>query len=183
VAVYRFLPIEDSGPLFQICFEAERSAPVKTSVVRACLTLAQDALRFHWQKPLDQPASWVARRCREILTVRTLFYLFCAPDFSCCRALAFAVSRLITWALPDGLHLDQKPSEILLNLFQREMCSFLPSFRSGGRLRHSSSKAFRLQRTLKVGQTLLSSYGSPLPTFQSKSRRPAVCGRYPSKSS
>ncbi|KAF8806096.1 hypothetical protein BYT27DRAFT_7141632 [Phlegmacium glaucopus] len=68
VAVYRFLPLEDSGPLFQVCFEPERSEPVKTCVVRACLTLAQDAPRFHWQKPLDQPATWVATRGRDILT-------------------------------------------------------------------------------------------------------------------
>ena len=76
MAIYRFLPIEDSGPTFQICFEPERSDPVKTCVVRACLTLVQDAARFHWQKPLDEPASWVATRARDILGVRTPFLHF-----------------------------------------------------------------------------------------------------------
>ena len=69
VAIYRFLPIEDSGPLYQICFEPERSEPVKTCVVRACLTLAQDAARFPWQKPLDHAASWVATRGRDLTLV------------------------------------------------------------------------------------------------------------------
>lgn len=77
VAIFRFLPLEDSGPLFKICLEPERSEPVKTCVIRACLTLVQDAPRFHWQKSLDQPAAWVATRSREILTVRTAFE-FCA---------------------------------------------------------------------------------------------------------
>lgn len=34
--------------------------------MRACLTLVQDASRFHWQKPLEEPATWVARGCRDI---------------------------------------------------------------------------------------------------------------------
>ena len=76
MAIYRFLPIEDSGPLFQTCFEPERSEPVKTCVVRACLTLVQDAARFHWQKSLDQPASWVATRGRDIVMVRPPFLCF-----------------------------------------------------------------------------------------------------------
>lgn len=72
MAIYRFLPIEDSSPLFKICIGPERSEAVKTCVIRACLTLAQDAPQFHWQKSLDQPATWVATRGREILlTVRT----------------------------------------------------------------------------------------------------------------
>jgi hypothetical protein len=75
VAIYRFLPVEDSGPLFTICLEAERSEPVKICVIRACLTLIQDAVRFHWQKPLDQLAIWTATRCREILAVCTPFFL------------------------------------------------------------------------------------------------------------
>jgi hypothetical protein len=76
VALYRFLPVEDSGPLFQICLEPERSEPVKTCVIRACLTLVQDAGLFHWQKPLDQPATWVATRSREIIAVCTSFLRF-----------------------------------------------------------------------------------------------------------
>ena len=75
MAVYRFLPVEDSAPLFTICFEPERSETVKTCVIRACLTLIQDSARFHWQKPLDQPAIWTAARGREILAVCTPFSL------------------------------------------------------------------------------------------------------------
>ena len=73
MAVFRFLPLEDSGRLFQMCFEPERSETVKTCVVRACLTLVQDTARFPWQKPLDQPATWVATRSRQIIVVRTAF--------------------------------------------------------------------------------------------------------------
>ena len=92
VAIYRFLPIEDSGPLFRICFEPERSEPVKTCVVRACLTLVQDAARFPWQKPLDQPASWIATRGRDLTLVRLpslcfmlyklIFVAVCRPSSS-----------------------------------------------------------------------------------------------------
>ena len=82
VAVYRFLPFEDSGPLFRICLEPERSESVKSCVIRACLTLVQDAPRFHWQKPLDQLTTWVAKRGREILTVCTpnSFYISDTAD-------------------------------------------------------------------------------------------------------
>ena len=68
--------MEDSVPLFKICLEPERSEPVKTCVVRACLTLVQDVTRFHWQKPLDQLATWVAKRNREIIIVCTPFLRF-----------------------------------------------------------------------------------------------------------
>lgn len=42
VTVYRFLPEEHSIPIFQICVDPERSEAVKTTAVRACLTLAQE---------------------------------------------------------------------------------------------------------------------------------------------
>ncbi|CAA7259350.1 unnamed protein product [Cyclocybe aegerita] len=67
VAVFRFLPIEDSGPLFEACVEPERSEPVKTCVIRACLTIVQDKSRFLWQKTLDDLPASVAARCRDIL--------------------------------------------------------------------------------------------------------------------
>ncbi|KAJ3504772.1 hypothetical protein NLJ89_g7765 [Agrocybe chaxingu] len=67
VAVFRFLPIEDSGPLFEACVEPERSEPVKTCVIRACLTIVQDKPRFLWQKTLDDLPASVAARCRDIL--------------------------------------------------------------------------------------------------------------------
>lgn len=42
VSVFRFLPQEDSLPLFTVCVEPERSEAVKTCAVRACLTLVQE---------------------------------------------------------------------------------------------------------------------------------------------
>ena len=42
VAIYRFLPFEDTLPLFASCFEPERSEAVKICAVRACLTLIQE---------------------------------------------------------------------------------------------------------------------------------------------
>lgn len=42
VAIFRFLPEEDSIPLFSVCLEPERSEAVKTCAVRACITLAQE---------------------------------------------------------------------------------------------------------------------------------------------
>lgn len=69
VAIFRFLPVEDSTQLFQQCSEPERSEPVKTCAIRACVTLVQDAPRFRWQKPLIELADAVATRCRDILKV------------------------------------------------------------------------------------------------------------------
>jgi len=69
VAIFRFLPLEESQPLFQACIEPERSDPVKTVVVRACLTLVQDASRFSWQKPLDSLELTVSGRFRDVLKV------------------------------------------------------------------------------------------------------------------
>ena len=153
MAVYRFLPVEDSGPLFTICFDPERSEPVKTCVIRACLTLIQGGARFHWQKPLDHPATWTATRGREILAVRTPFFStfhvrLIVPH---CRALLFVVSRLIAQGLLDGLRLDQERNELSQSLFQIRRFSFLVYFRSGGRLRYSSSLVFSHWRTWKIG--------------------------------
>ncbi|PPQ78909.1 hypothetical protein CVT25_002369 [Psilocybe cyanescens] len=67
VALYRFLPLEDSTPLFEACMEPERSEPVKTCAIRACLTLVQDAPRFPWQRPLTVLEDALAGRCRDIL--------------------------------------------------------------------------------------------------------------------
>ncbi|KDR84288.1 hypothetical protein GALMADRAFT_87191 [Galerina marginata CBS 339.88] len=67
VAVFRFLSLEDSTPLFQACVEPERSDAVKTSVIRACVTLVNDTPRFQWQKPLNDLEFAIAGRCRDVL--------------------------------------------------------------------------------------------------------------------
>ena len=41
-ALYRFLPTEESLPIFQQCLEPEKSEAVKICVVKACLTLVVD---------------------------------------------------------------------------------------------------------------------------------------------
>ncbi|KAJ6515229.1 hypothetical protein C8R45DRAFT_1049017 [Mycena sanguinolenta] len=64
--VFRFLPEEDSLPLFEECLQPERSDAVKLCVVRACLTLAQEAPLLPWQKNLDNLARTVAPRMSSI---------------------------------------------------------------------------------------------------------------------
>ncbi|KAF8638594.1 hypothetical protein AX17_002135 [Amanita inopinata Kibby_2008] len=68
VAAYRFLPPEDSLPLFAACLRPERSDAVKTCVVRACLTLLQEQARITWQRPLDHAQEATGRRLRELFT-------------------------------------------------------------------------------------------------------------------
>ena len=149
VAIYRFLPIEDSGPVFRICFEPERSEPVKICVIRACLTLVQDAARFPWQKPLDQPASWIATRGHDLPLVRPPFYMFYALlIFSHCSSLVFVISKLIAMGLSDGLRLDQKLNDLCQNLFRKGKFSSLVSFRSGECLLYSFSSPFRLRKMM-----------------------------------
>ena len=43
-ALYRFLPEEESIPIFQQCVEPDRSEAVKICAVKACLTLIVDVL-------------------------------------------------------------------------------------------------------------------------------------------
>lgn len=66
VVMYRFLSVEDALPLFVVCVEPERSAAVKTCAVRACLTLAEEASRIKWQKPLDKLEDAMRVRFRNI---------------------------------------------------------------------------------------------------------------------
>ncbi|KAL1727572.1 hypothetical protein EV714DRAFT_253754 [Schizophyllum commune] len=66
VATYRFLPEEDSIPLFLRCCEPERSEAFKACAARAFLTLVQESVRVPWQKPLDKLRIAVAPRFREI---------------------------------------------------------------------------------------------------------------------
>jgi neurofibromin 1 len=44
--IFRFLPEEDSLPLFEECLMPERSDAVKLCAVRACLTLVQEVILF-----------------------------------------------------------------------------------------------------------------------------------------
>ncbi|TFK43927.1 hypothetical protein BDQ12DRAFT_702865 [Crucibulum laeve] len=67
VALYRFLPPEDSIPLFIVCVDPERSEAVKTCAVRACLTLIQEASRFAWQRSLEPIQVAISDRFREVL--------------------------------------------------------------------------------------------------------------------
>ena len=149
MAIYRFLPIEDSGPVFQICFEPERSEPVKTCVVRACLTLVQDAARFPWQKPLDHPASWIGTRGRDLILVRPSSLFHPLLILSRCSSPAFVASKSMVRGLSDGLRLDQELNDFSQSLFRKGRFSFLVSFRSGGCLRYSFSMAFRLRMIYK----------------------------------
>jgi hypothetical protein len=48
VTAFRFLPEEQSLPLFSVCANAERSEAVKTVAVRACLTLAQEVEKIRY---------------------------------------------------------------------------------------------------------------------------------------
>ncbi|KAF8207849.1 hypothetical protein K438DRAFT_2013261 [Mycena galopus ATCC 62051] len=64
--IFRFLPEEDSLPLFEECLMPERSDAVKLCAVRACLTLAQEAALLPWQKPLDNLVLAVGPRMSTI---------------------------------------------------------------------------------------------------------------------
>ncbi|KAJ6587786.1 hypothetical protein B0H10DRAFT_2233906 [Mycena sp. CBHHK59/15] len=64
--VFRFLPEEDSLPLFALCVEPERSEAVKLCAVRACLTLVQEAPRTPSQKSLNRLIEAMGGRLQEI---------------------------------------------------------------------------------------------------------------------
>ncbi|KAI0775878.1 hypothetical protein BD413DRAFT_470082 [Trametes elegans] len=48
--LYRFLPEEESIPIFMQCLEPERSEAVKICVVKACLSLVVDGWKLPWQR-------------------------------------------------------------------------------------------------------------------------------------
>ncbi|KAK7053933.1 hypothetical protein R3P38DRAFT_3343387 [Favolaschia claudopus] len=66
VTIFRFLPEEDSIPLFEECLMPERSDAVKLCVVRACLTIVEEAEIIPWQKSYDALALTVAPRLTSI---------------------------------------------------------------------------------------------------------------------
>ncbi|KAI8982739.1 hypothetical protein BD414DRAFT_515918 [Trametes punicea] len=65
-ALYRFLPEEESIPIFQQCLEPERSEAVKICVVKACLTLIVDGWKLPWQRPLGPLKDAVKKRLNVI---------------------------------------------------------------------------------------------------------------------
>jgi len=68
-AIYRFLPLEGSTPLFQVCMNPEHSEAVKACAVRAGLTQIHEAPRFKWQKSARDLSIIINPRCRDILMV------------------------------------------------------------------------------------------------------------------
>lgn len=66
VTVYRFLSPEESVPLIKEWLEPTRSDAVKICAVRACLTLAQEASRFPWQRSLTPLHVSISKRLREV---------------------------------------------------------------------------------------------------------------------
>ncbi|KAJ7181585.1 hypothetical protein C8R43DRAFT_1229418 [Mycena crocata] len=67
--IYRFLPEEDSLLLFEECLMPERSDAVKLCVIRACLTLVQEAVQMPWQRSLEKLIITVAPRLGAIFRV------------------------------------------------------------------------------------------------------------------
>ncbi|KIL70462.1 hypothetical protein M378DRAFT_1044573 [Amanita muscaria Koide BX008] len=67
VALYRFLPPEDSVPLFMDCLRPEKSDAIKTAPVRAFLTLVQEAAHIPWQRPLDQLEESICNRLHALI--------------------------------------------------------------------------------------------------------------------
>ncbi|KAF7302288.1 Ras-GAP domain-containing protein [Mycena indigotica] len=65
-AIFRFLPEQDSLLLFEECLMPERSDAVKLCVVRACLTLIQEAPRLPWQRSLDKLVATISPRLQAI---------------------------------------------------------------------------------------------------------------------
>ncbi|KAF7329572.1 Ras-GAP domain-containing protein [Mycena kentingensis (nom. inval.)] len=69
VSMFRFLPEQDSLLFFEECLLPERADAVKLCVVRAMLTLIQEAPRLPWQKSLDKLNELVGPRLFAIFKV------------------------------------------------------------------------------------------------------------------
>ncbi|KAI6152285.1 hypothetical protein BKA82DRAFT_4387651 [Pisolithus tinctorius] len=72
VTTFRFLPEEESLPIFASCLEPERSDAVKICAIKACTTLAAEASRLPWQGSLDKLRSIVGPRLRAIYGVASI---------------------------------------------------------------------------------------------------------------
>ncbi|KAH7887502.1 hypothetical protein F5I97DRAFT_2056906 [Phlebopus sp. FC_14] len=66
VTVYRFLPQDQSIPLFIACLEPERSDAVKICAIKAATTLSIEAVRLPWQPSLEKLQMKVAPRLRDL---------------------------------------------------------------------------------------------------------------------
>ncbi|KAG1755407.1 hypothetical protein EDB19DRAFT_1661084 [Suillus lakei] len=66
VAVFRFLPEEESISLFLDCLEPERSDAVKICAIKAATTLSIEALRVPWQQSLEKLQNAISPRLRCI---------------------------------------------------------------------------------------------------------------------
>ncbi|TDL29911.1 hypothetical protein BD410DRAFT_780416, partial [Rickenella mellea] len=66
VAMFRFLPEDESMHMFTACLEPERSDAVKMCAVKACVILAQEAPRFPWQPTMKTILRRIAPRLRNI---------------------------------------------------------------------------------------------------------------------
>ncbi|KAI6130277.1 hypothetical protein EDD16DRAFT_1541379 [Pisolithus croceorrhizus] len=69
VTTFRFLPEEESLPIFASCLEPERSDAIKICAIKACTTLASEASRLPWQGSLDKLKRIVSPRLRAIYGV------------------------------------------------------------------------------------------------------------------
>ncbi|KAI6003613.1 hypothetical protein EDD15DRAFT_2567619 [Pisolithus albus] len=72
VTTFRFLPEEESLPIFASCLEPERSDAVKICAIKACTTLASEASRLPWQGSLDELKRVVGPRLRAIYGVTSI---------------------------------------------------------------------------------------------------------------
>ncbi|KAF8450670.1 hypothetical protein L210DRAFT_3520995 [Boletus edulis BED1] len=66
VAVFRFLPADETLPLFVACLEPERADAVKICVIKAASILASEAARLPWQPSMEKLRRIIALRSRRI---------------------------------------------------------------------------------------------------------------------
>ncbi|KAF8559154.1 hypothetical protein OG21DRAFT_1570167 [Imleria badia] len=66
VAVFRFLPEDETVPLFVACLEPERADAVKICAIKAASILASEAARLPWQPSMEKLRSIIALRSRRI---------------------------------------------------------------------------------------------------------------------
>ncbi|KIJ20411.1 hypothetical protein PAXINDRAFT_166473 [Paxillus involutus ATCC 200175] len=72
VAVFRFLPEDESIPLFIACLEPERSDAVKICAIKGASILSSEAARLPWQPSLEKLQEKVALRLRELYKVASI---------------------------------------------------------------------------------------------------------------
>ncbi|KAF9226729.1 hypothetical protein BS17DRAFT_500836 [Gyrodon lividus] len=66
VTVFRFLPEDESIPLFVACLEPERSDAVKICAVKAASILSSEVARLPWQPSLEKLQIRIAARLRDL---------------------------------------------------------------------------------------------------------------------